>query len=238
MRKINANTKGFSLVEIMVVVAIMAIMAVTVVVSFGSFEKTVRVRETAGVITDTIKNLELEMVRRDYAKQTIHFEPNYLISEAEAENQTSSFLLKWDGKCASGDEKLIADNATTSPVYLAQRDAEGNNLNISVIPIMPNPTTICVPFLGSKETEWDYQLFKGSEVSQTIRFLHFNIRRGEDVSQLVTLTNANNYTLQITAPYATKEFYKDDLLEIGEVKLTVGNVDGQTEDIILQIAKP
>jgi|GEM_PF-2680259 len=234
MNNNSSKTKGFSLIEIMVVVAIMAIMASGVVIGFGSFEKTVRVRETAGVITDTVKNLELEMIRRDYTKQTVHFEENYLVSEAEVENQV--LALKWVGPGGScgADEQLEADNmGSSTPVYLAQRDQYGNNLKITVIPASTK-LTVCVPFLTSEQTEWNYQLFRGSEVSQAVRFIHFNIRRGEDSSQLVTINAGNNYTLQITAPYATKEFYDGSALETGEVKLTVGNVDGQTEDIILQ----
>jgi prepilin-type N-terminal cleavage/methylation domain-containing protein len=227
--------KGFSLVEIMVVVAIMAIMASGVVIGFGSFEKTVRVRETAGVITDTIKNLELEMVRRDYVKQTVHFKKNYLVSEAEPENKALSLTyVGASPSCAADEERLTAENSTgLSPIYLAQRDALGNNLKIDVIPASTNKS-VCVKFLNSKETEWDYQLFKGSDVSQTVRFIHFNIRRGEDVSQLATITSGNNYKLQISAPYADKEFYNGVTLEAGEVKLTVENSDGQKEDIILQ----
>lgn len=232
MKFASTDIRGFSLIEIMVVVAIMGIMASSVVIGFSSFEMTVRVRETAGVITDTIKNLELEMIRRDYAKQTIHFEKDYLVSEAEAGGQTGSFSLDRNGVSCSGGEELKATNGLTSAIYLAQRDAEGNNLNITVIPSGP-ATTVCVPFLNSEETEWDYQLFKGSEVSRTIRFLHFNIRRGEDVSQLVAITDGNDYTLQITAPYADKEFYDGVTLETGEVKLTVGNGDSK-EEIILQ----
>lgn len=234
MKKTSTTTKGFSLLEIMVVVAIMAIMASTVVVSFGAFEKTVRVRETAGVITDTIKNLELEMIRRDYIGQTIHFEKDYLVSEAEAENQTTSFSLKRADTGACGDkDELEANNSLTSPVYLAQRDAEGNNLNISVIPAS-SATPVCVAFLDSKETEWDYQLFQGSAVSQTIRFLHFNVRRGDSPSNRVSIVD-NDFTLQITAPYGTKEFYDGSAPTTDEVKLTVENADKDSkEEIILQ----
>ena len=59
--------KGFSLLEIMVTVAIIGVMAGSVVVGFNSFGDTVRVRETAGVLTDTVKRLELETIRRDFS---------------------------------------------------------------------------------------------------------------------------------------------------------------------------
>lgn len=225
--------KGFSLVEIMVVVAIIAIMASSVVIGFGSFERTVRVRETAGVITDTLKKLELDMIRRDYARQTIHFEKDYLVSEAEAENQASFFSLDRSGNPCPDGEELEATNTSGSPIYLAQRDAEGNNLEISIIPISATPKEVCVKFMDSEEAEWNYQLFKGSEVSQTIRFIHFNIRRDDDSSTRAVITD-NNYTLQITAPYAAKEFYDNGILTDGPVLLTVKNNDDQHETVTLQ----
>lgn len=215
----------------MVVVAIMSIMASSVVLGFNSFEKTIRVRETAGVITDIIKNLELDMLRRDYTRQTVHFNQDYLVSEAENENQT--LTLKYDTGCTGGKETLKADNSgSATPVYLAQRDPEGNNLNLSLIPA-GTTQTVCVDFLHSKESEWDYQLFSGSDISQTIRFIHFNLRRDDDPSTWARITAGSNYTLQITAPYADKTFYDNGTLTTGTVNLSVTNAEA-AETVTLQ----
>jgi len=210
--------QGFSLLEIMVTVAIIAIMASTVVIGFGSFEKTVRTQETAGVISDTIKNLELEMIRRDFVKQTVNFEANYLVIEAEVENQTLD--LKWnrEGSCGD-DEELEITNPSGLPVYLAQRDKYGNNMQIDAITTTSD--TVCVDFLGSDETEWRYQLFSGSDRSQTIRFVHFNIKRDGNPDN--PAIQPNSYTLKITAPYGSKEFYNSGSLITNPVALLVQN---------------
>lgn len=224
--------KGFSLVEIIVVVAIMAVMASSVVIAFGSFETTVRVRETAGTITDIIKNLELDMIRRDYIKQTVRFAEDYLISEAEVENQTLSLDYVLGPGCPAGEEKLIPNNlSSATPAFLAQRDALGNNLSIQVIPGSSNEK-VCVPFYNSAETEWQYQLFRGGEVSQVIRFLHFNLRREDPESTQTKITEGTNYTLQITAPYADKSFYDAGVLTADEVNLVVKSFDGEVSETL------
>ncbi|MDH5597223.1 MAG: prepilin-type N-terminal cleavage/methylation domain-containing protein, partial [Candidatus Peregrinibacteria bacterium] len=92
MQKTKSN-KGFSLLEIMVVVAIVGIMAGSVVVGFNAFGNTIRTRETAGVLSDLLKGFELETIRRDYQKLTIQFEPAYLVVEADAEGTT--LPLEW-----------------------------------------------------------------------------------------------------------------------------------------------
>lgn len=226
--------KGFSLLEIMVVVAIVGIMASSVVIGFNSFGETVRTKETAGVITDLIKRLELEMIRRDYTKQTVHFEEDYLAVEAHVEGEVSdtSFSLKWlgtGGSCSPDEEVLEIENKQPTPVYLAKRDQYGNNLEIQ--PISPGPPEYeCVDFLNSEETEWQYQVFSGSQGSQIIRFLHFNIRRDSGNQPAL---NSNNYTLEISAPYASKEIYDGATLETGPVTLTLQN-GGDPEIITLQ----
>ncbi len=227
---------GFSLLEIMVTVAIISIMSGSVVIGFNSFGQTVRLQETAGVITDIIKSMELEMIRRDYVKQTIHFEPDYLVAEAEVESQNPDLLLSWNGQgsCASGEEELAIENKSAKTIYLAKRDQDDNNMEIKAIAPSPAPTpTECITFKDSKETEWQYQLFESGNRSQIIRFLHFNIRRGNDNN--LPAIDLNNYTLEITAPYASKTFYDGATLLTGNVEIDVENEgEDSFETIILQ----
>ncbi len=223
---------GFSLLEIMVTVAIISIMSGSVVIGFNSFAQTVRLQETAGVITDMIKNMELEMIRRDYVKQTIHFEPDYLVVEAEVESQNPDLLLSWissTNKCNPGEEELNINNKSANTIYLAKRDKNANNMEIKAFR-HSYKTFECITFKDSEETEWQYQLFESGNRSQIIRFLHFNIRRGN--SDPVEITSGNNYTLEITAPYASKTFYSGTTLETGNVEIEVKNKENDSPETI------
>ena len=229
------SMKGFSLLEIMVVVAIISIMAGTVVVGFNSFGETVRTRETAGVITDTIKNLELEMIRREFVKQTVNFEEGYLVVEAQVENQSEDMILEWEGPNGNCEELKITNPLSGTPVYLAQRDAEDNNMQIDAITDASKTVPVC--FADSDETEWRYQLFKGADRSQVIRFIHFNIRRGS-TADYARIADGTDYTLEITAPYASKEIFEIDpntkeKIPVTQADLTIQN-GGDPVEITLQ----
>ncbi len=225
--------QGFSLLEIMVTVAIISIMAGSVVVGFNSFGQTVRVRETAGVISDTVRNLELEMIRREYDKQTLRFEEDFMLLESEVENQ--NLTLSWKGvggSCPAGQGWMEIDN-TGSPdtIFLAKRDQYDNNLEI--IPIGAGVLSIyCENFSDSEENELRFQAFKGSDKSQVIRFKHFNIRRS-DLSDPAEITAGTNYSLEISAPYGTKQFFNNGAPEMGTVELTLSTEDS-SETITLQ----
>lgn len=226
--------KGFSLLEIMVTIAIISIMAGSVVVGFSSFGQTVRVRETAGVISDTVKNLELEMIRREYDKQIVHFEEDFLVIEARPEGQ--SLKLNWmgmgGGSCDDDMGRIEVDNSgSPDTIFLAKRDQYGNNLEI--VPIGAGMAEDrCVDFYESEETAETYQLFKGSDRSQAIRFIHFNIRRG-DLSSNAQVTAGNNYTLELNAPYAAKQYYDGGIPANGTIQLTLSTQDSN-ETITLQ----
>lgn len=199
----------------MVTVAVIGVMAGSVVVGFNGFGQTVRIQETGGVLTDTLKRLELETIRRDYEKSTVHFEENFLVLESEVEGQTLTLNYFGPDDCPAGEVKIEVD--ATSQVSLAQRDEYGNNMEISSY----GPSgleEVCINFLDAPETEWQYQAFNSGNKSQVIRFLHFNIRR--DSADPVTVSS-NPYTLEISAPYAKKVFYNADLVEAGTVALTL-----------------
>ena len=217
----------------MVTIAIISIMAGSVVIGFNSFGQTVRVRETAGVITDTLSNLELEMIRREYSKQTVHFEEDFIVIEAQPESP--ELTLNWKGMggdCNSDMGWMEIDN-TGSPdtIFLAQRDEYGNN--VEIVPIGAGLVVDkCVDFYESDETQWLFQLFKDSKKSQAIRFMHFNIRRS-DLAANAKITAGTDYTLEISSPYAAKQYYLNDVPANGTVELTLSTEDS-SETVTLQ----
>lgn len=218
----------------MVTVAVIGIMAGSVVVGFSSFGNVVRVRETAGVLSDTVKRLELETIRRDYLSNLIHFEEDYLVVESAVEGQTITLEYKGigGGGCEADEAELEVANNSGSPYYLAQRDQYGNNMEISNV-ADGDTETICVDFNASDEIEWQYQVFQGSDVSQVVRFLHFNIRR-DSTADPVQITAGNQYSLEIAAPYAKKTFYDSGNQTNPPINLTLDSTDVDPETVTLQ----
>ncbi len=221
-RSLVINRQGFSLLEVMVVVAIIAIMATTVSIGFSSFGNTVRVQESAGIIKDTINQLKLETIRKDYMKNTIQFDTNYLIVESEVEG--ANLDLEWTGDCLN-----IDNTGASNPVLLAQRDQYGNNLNLYTYDI---DETECknVDFETSEEKEWQYQLFYENSYSNIIRFIHFNVNRNA-LRDLVIIED-NDYSLSIEAPYAKETFYASGTIETGPVTLTVRDEDEENSETL------
>ena len=188
MKKQNLTLSGFSLVELMVVVAIIAIMSVSVSVGFRYMGDTLRTKQVAGIISDTVKKAEMEVLRGDYKKNTIQFTAGYLVITSEPEN--TSLELRLDG----------TDIKTSDTGVLTKRDGEGKVLGVrSFNGTPPEP----VDFVPSPETEWQYQLTSGDEISPIIRFIHFNVER-EKLENAVQLSNIIGGPLTIEAPYAKK----------------------------------
>lgn len=215
----------------MIVVAIMAIMASTVVIGFNSFGQTIQLQETVGVITDRVKALELETIRRDYQKNIINFEENFMVVESKVVDATLELDYKGIGVGCDPEEVALGIENVSGTVQLAKRDSEGNNLEITPY---TSDETACIDFSEADEDEWRYQLFNTSEKSHEIRLIHFNIRRDLG-SELPKIKSGTNYTLEISAPYSKKVFYDDDVETIETVELTLELVeDGESEIVRLQ----
>ena len=212
----NYKSNGFTLVELMVVVAIIAIMSVAGVVGFKYMGDTMRTKEVAGVITDTVKKAELEILKNDYKKSTIHFLQNYLVIVSEPE--TASLNLDYGSGCLttteSGSQNLIKE------------DGEGSLLEAITVP--PIDLSVCNGFDTATETEWRYQLRTGGKVSAVVRFIHFNLNRVEPSE--ITLSADTSQTLVIEAPYAKKTVTGSD----STVSLTLTSPEGHTETLTIQ----
>lgn len=180
--------------ELIVVVSIIAIMAVSVSVGFRYMGDAMRTKQVAGIITDVVKRTEMEVLRGDYKKSTINFLTNYLVIESEPENKSLVLSLGDSTGCADGN------NLNLGTGVLTKKDGDGKVLGIKSVA----GGTECVPFTTSPETEWQYQLSSGDQVSPLVRFIHFNIERDkpENAIQLSDVDSSDK--LVIEAPYAKK----------------------------------
>ena len=219
MKNKISKIKGFSLAELIVVVAIISIMSVSGVVGFRYMGDALRVKEVKGLITDTIKKAELEIIREDYTKNTIHFLEDYLIIVSETEDKELDLNLNMDMDCVEQDDDG----------NLIKTDGDDNRLAIDTV--LATDTYVCEDFNISDEIEWRYQLTRSAgsnkEVSEIIRFIHFNINRETPSGIAIDPTSDVEETMIIEAPYAKKTLSKTPItLEI------IG--ERSTTDLIIQ----
>ncbi len=214
----------------MVVISIMAIMSVTVVVSFNGLAEKIRVKETAGVIKDLIKQLELEVLNDDYQQNIIHFESDFLVVKSQAKG--SNLTLNYEGMSPDGCEVNavgLSVSDVEGEVELHRNDDKGNPLEVTTL---SEQELHCVEFQSSKKLEWAFQLKSESDTSNVIRLIHFNLNR-YNLKHTVQIESGNEYELVIEAPYAKEHFLLDNEKFLDAVILTV--TDGQeTENVQLQ----
>ena len=209
--------KGFSLIELIVVVSIIAIMSVSTVVGFRHMGEGLRKQETKGIISDLIKRTELEILRGDYQKSTINFLEEFLVINEDLGDQNIELTL--GSTCDVGYN--IQSNI---PGTLYKKDIDGNVLDAGFI-TGTNPK--CIEFSESEEREWQFQVITPSQYSNILRFVHFNVNR-ENLNNPVLIKDLTDEKLTIEAPYAKKT------LSINPIELKIGYQDGDNEILIIK----
>ncbi len=201
----------------MVVVAIIAIMSVSVSVGFRYMGNALLTKQAAGIIMDTVKMAETEVLSTDYKKNTIQFTADYLVITSEPENKSLNLSLGDSADCANGY------NLNLGTGVLTKRDGYGKVLGVKSVAGGKE----CVQFTASPEIEWQYQLTSGDQVSPVIRFIHFNIQR-EKPENAVKISTGAGSQLTIEAPYAKKTGTLP-------INLDVSDADGNhTESLTIQ----
>lgn len=218
------KSQAFSLVELLVTISIIAVMAVSTTVGFRYLGDTLRTKQAAGVITDTIKRLELELLQNEYEKSRIYFATDYLVVVSEVEGST--LVLTWnqvdtDNNCPEigigSDGNLTKSNEDSEIIAVSTVSAE---------------TEVCQDFNGSSDREWNYQIMSGSEESDIIRLIHFNVNR-ENPSGITI--DSNTVTLEISAPYAKKRFYDENGDLISSLSINILSSDEErTEELTIR----
>ena len=231
-RRHNGTTKGFSLVELLVVVSIIAVLSISSIVGFGYLGDTLRAREVTGLLSDLIKQEELKVLRGDFETVTINFLTEYVVIEEQERGASMELVLGSD--CGDGSYEISWTNGGN----LIQKDGEGAVMKIkSVI-----AGSECVEFKNSEEIEWNYQLTNGDDFSNIVRFTHFNLQRDKpdnpiSITSAVDLvlginpTSGGDSRIEITAPYGKKRiYYSDESVE--SVDITAEDENGNSQDIL------
>ena len=215
MKKIFETSPAFSLVELIVVISIIAVLSVGAYVGFRGTGDTLLAREAAGIVQDTVKITEMEILKDDYEKSTIYFLEDYLVIISEPEGKSLELTL--DNSCTDGHNISFSSDGN-----LTKKDSNGNLIESKSV---SSGESECVAFKNSEQIGWNYQLSSAGEVSDVIRFLHFNVDREKETNIKIT-SNEGKY-MSIEAPYSKKT------LSVSPINLTVSAGEA-TENITIQ----
>ena len=213
-RSSTHSASGFTLMELLVVIAIIAIVSTVGIVGFRGLSDGLITKEAKGVIEDTVKSTELEVLQGDYKSAEISFLEKYLVIESAPEDKTLSLTLGDNTGCTDGRNIDFESNGT-----LTKKDGSGNVLSAKAV---TSSTNECIEFADSEEAEWVYQITSGDEVSDVIRFVHFNVNR-ETPSGITLDWEGAEKTLLIEAPYAKKTISDGS----DSIELTVSGDDAE-----------
>jgi len=201
-RQAGLRSRGFSMVELLVVVAIVAVLSVSAVVGFGRLGDFLKIREISGLVSDSLQHEELKVLRGDLEKATLYFLKDYLVINEEFSD--ADLVISFDATaCANGYQiKHVMKTGMTS-ASLNKTDEEGRSVEVVTV---NKDDTDCVDFKDSAEREWNFQLTDGDLVSNKIRFVHFNANR-EKLENPVYIDTGAGFRVELKAPYAKRYYY-------------------------------
>jgi len=194
MKQKNKNIGGFTLVELMVVVAIIAILSAGTGVLAKGMKGALVPYSSALHIDDILTGLEQDIsLLERYEEVTVHFFKNYSYLVIVAKPKDYSLNLKWDKSACNG----IGGAISTDDGMIFHK--VGNKLSL----IASNEESVCEDFMNSNENEWSYQLKNGEDFSPIIKLIHFN----DNPQDSATKITSDDSSMIISAPYGKKRFY-------------------------------
>ena len=220
--------KGFTMVELLVVVGIIAVMSVSAVVGFGYIGDILRARETTGFLADIIKQEELKILRQDFEKSEISFLKDYVAIDEWKSDYDLNLYLKKNENCPEGYSFEYGNDGN-----LIKKNSNGNIIDIKRV---KKDAVDCVEFKNSEETEWICQITENSKYSNVLRLTHFNIRR-DNLSNPIYISEGEGSKIKIMSPYGKKLVYSSDGVLMDDpskdgysVRITVTDENGKSSD--------
>jgi len=214
--------KGFTLIELMVVIAIAAIMMGAVAGGFGSFFNTISVQNAPGQIGDILDQLGREAITRNYVKSSVFFKKDYLLVDSQTAGATLNLEWGTSPPCAPKLIWLKSDQYA----WLFISDPSGDPLTEPRI--LKADEEYCINPTDYPEREVVNELRQNGDFSNKIRIfpLNLNLNSADDIE-----IADNVYHLDILQPYGKKERYKDDalLLESDSASIFIQSAESDAE---------
>jgi len=166
--------KGFSLVEMIIVVAIIAVMSSSATIGWNHFNDEMAAGQTGKVIEDVIEHAALGLLT-DIEEVILHFRPDYLVLEETHEN--SNLVLELDNShCQPEEEGLVIKSSGVLKKEAENVFSGSSFVGENIHATNSYPEYVCLDFKDSLDNEWVYTLTDGRQTS-SVRFFHFNIKR-------------------------------------------------------------
>ena len=157
----------------------------------------------------------------------IHFQPDYIVMEEHEkfnEDDLMTIVLEPDNPICANDGALIVLSDSGN---LTQKDENEELLELEAA----GAGAQCINFMESSEIEWNFKLTSGNESSNTLRLIHFNVKR-EDSGSLLHISTGSGARIEISAPYGKQRIYYDTGALVNTLDITVQNEDGDSLNTI------
>ncbi len=205
----DIKTKGFSLVELLIIVSIISIMSSTTVVGLGRMKQALQFRESVAFLSDIVRAQELKVLRGDFEKVVIRFLENYLVIE-EYPPESTLELAMFDCLARTKGEVDYGVTLGKNEGVLVQK---GSDRVIQTRNLKKGVFDCQTDFSQSEELEISYQLTRLDEFSPIIKFIHFNLKREASDSLRGAINNpiyigvGSGSRIEMFAPYSKKLVY-------------------------------
>lgn len=201
MKQKKISTKGFTLVELLVIIAVISILSISTVSGFESLRQTLRLQETTQYLTDLISQAQLKILRGDYKKTTLHFFEHFImadheISGAELELKIGENCVQYiglQGIFTYGFESTV--NGT-----LISTDNNGNTKTYNLV---ANQKKCDIDLLQDENTKLTFELRDGDKFSNQIEVSQFNLQRNPPENPIQISVGAKS-KMEILPPYGKK----------------------------------